>query len=91
MADALPASRALTKPKEALVRLFGAKPPSVLDDLAGRSDPAIRALFDGAVSGLLLIDVAGRIARANPALRAMLANDVELAASSARCADLRRG
>jgi two-component system cell cycle sensor histidine kinase/response regulator CckA len=78
MADALPGSRALAKPKEALVRLFGTRPPSVLDDLAGRSDPAIRALFDGAVSGLLLIDVAGRIARANPALRAMLASDVEL-------------
>jgi two-component system cell cycle sensor histidine kinase/response regulator CckA len=82
MADVLPGSRALSKPKDALVRLFGAKPPSVLDELAGRSDPAIRALFDGAVSGLLLIDITGRIARANPALRAMLVDDIDLTAGA---------
>jgi two-component system cell cycle sensor histidine kinase/response regulator CckA len=42
----------------------------------------MRALFDGALSGLLLIDRGGRIVRANPTLRAMLAAGVDLAAGS---------
>jgi two-component system cell cycle sensor histidine kinase/response regulator CckA len=75
--DASPGSRAT------LVRLFTARPTRVLDDLASRSDAATRVLFDGAISGLLLIDRGGRIARANAALRAMLAADVDLAAGAA--------
>jgi two-component system cell cycle sensor histidine kinase/response regulator CckA len=51
----------------------------VLDDLASRSDAAMRVLFDGAISGLLLVDRGGRIARANASLRAALAADVDLA------------
>jgi two-component system cell cycle sensor histidine kinase/response regulator CckA len=38
----------------------------------------MRALFDGAVSGLLLIDSAGGIAHTNPSLRAMLASEIDL-------------
>jgi two-component system cell cycle sensor histidine kinase/response regulator CckA len=75
--DALPGSRAT------LVRLFTARPTRVLDDLASRSDAATRVLFDGAVSGLLLIDRGGRIARVNAALRAMLAADVDLSVGAA--------
>jgi two-component system cell cycle sensor histidine kinase/response regulator CckA len=75
--DALPGSRAT------LVRLFAARPSRILDDLATRSDAAMRVLFDGATSGLLLVDRAGRIARANPALRAMLAAEVDLAPGAA--------
>jgi two-component system, cell cycle sensor histidine kinase and response regulator CckA len=72
--DALPGSRT------ALVRLFATKPSGVLDDLAGRADTAMRVLFDSASAGLLLVDRAGRIARANPALRAMLHAEVDLSA-----------
>jgi PAS domain-containing protein len=74
--DASPGSRAT------LVRLFTARPTRVLDDLATSSDAAMRMLFDGAVSGLLLVDRRGRIVRANAALRAMLAADVDLAAGA---------
>jgi two-component system cell cycle sensor histidine kinase/response regulator CckA len=83
MVDALSGPATQPKPKGALVRLFGAKPQRLFDDLAGRSDSAMRALFDGANSGLLLIDGAGRIARANPTLRATLAADVDLTAGAA--------
>jgi two-component system cell cycle sensor histidine kinase/response regulator CckA len=77
--DALNGSRAPSKSKATLIRLFGAKPPGVLDDLATRADAVMRALFDAAISGLLLIDRTGRIARSNPALRTILAADVDLA------------
>jgi two-component system cell cycle sensor histidine kinase/response regulator CckA len=75
--DALPGSRAT------LVRLFTARPARVLDDLASRSDAAMRVLFDCAESGLLLIDRGGRVVRANAALRAMLAADVDLSTGAA--------
>jgi two-component system cell cycle sensor histidine kinase/response regulator CckA len=65
------------------MRLFSARPARVLDDLTSRSDAAMRVLFDGAESGLLLVDRGGRIVRANAALRAMLAADVDLAAGAA--------
>jgi two-component system cell cycle sensor histidine kinase/response regulator CckA len=55
----------------------------VLDDLASRSDAAMRVLFDGAESGLLLIDRAGRVVRTNAALRATVAAGVDLAAGAA--------
>ncbi len=78
MSDTLPTPRALSKPKETLVRLFGARGPGVLEALAQRSDAGMHTLFDGALSGVVLIDGAGRIARANPALGAMLLPDVDL-------------
>ncbi len=43
----------------------------------------MRVLFDGAESGLLLIDRGGRVVRANAALRATLAADVDLAPGAA--------
>ena len=78
MGHRLPES-STARSKGTLVRLFGNKPSSVLDALASRSDTAMEALFDGAPSGLLLIDGAGRIVRVNPALRAMLVGEVDLA------------
>jgi two-component system cell cycle sensor histidine kinase/response regulator CckA len=80
--DALPGSRTPSTPKRALVRLLTGPPRTVLDDLANRSDAGMRVLFDHAASGLLLIDRSGRIARANPALRALLAEDVDLTAGT---------
>ena len=82
MGDALPALWALSKPRETLVRLFGARPQSVLEALVLKSDAGVHALFDSAVSGVVLIDGAGSIARANPAIQAMLMADVDLSAGA---------
>jgi two-component system cell cycle sensor histidine kinase/response regulator CckA len=86
MGDALPTSRALARPKETLVRLFGARTPAVFETLALGSDAGMHALFDGAVSAAVLIDCEGRIARANPALRAMLVADADLSPGAAAVA-----
>ena len=83
MGDTVPGPSVAGKPKGTLDRWFGARAPGVLDALASRSDAAMQALFDGAVSGLLLIDRSGRMARTNPSLRAMLASDIDLSAGAA--------
>jgi two-component system cell cycle sensor histidine kinase/response regulator CckA len=81
--DANPGSRAPSNTTATLVRLLRARPAGVLDDLATRSDAAMRLLFDTADVGLMLVDAAGRIARSNPALRRMLAADVDLTPGAA--------
>jgi two-component system cell cycle sensor histidine kinase/response regulator CckA len=83
LGDANSGSRTPSNPAGTLVRLFGARPARVLDDLATRSDAAMRLLFDTAESGLLLVDSAGRIARANAALRRLLAAEVDLVPGAA--------
>ncbi len=57
-------------------------PPRLIDRLAGPFDPLLTLLFEEAGAGILVLDLAGKIVRANEKLRRMVARRIPLSPGS---------